>query len=354
MQAHPDRALAERLHKEFPEHYRDPNHKPEMACALTPFDAMCGFRPAAEIAHNVATVPELRAMIGTDLAASLSAAAADAASHPEAFKAELKRAFHAFMSRPEAFVMSQSTALDFRLSTKPWAASDLSADAVASRLLLQFPNDVGVFSPYLLNTIRLAPGEAIFLGANEPHAYLAGDCVEVMACSDNVVRAGLTPKFKDVDTLCNMLTYNTGLPNVTKGTAVDAHLREYDAPVPEFRLQRVGLTSADGEYALPDPDSAAIVVVVQGTVSASVTCPAGREQVANAEGVAAPPKKPVPGFISSSQPTTPTAAPAVMHVLEEGQVWLQPADSHLKLVASSDAVIFRAVANTRFAAAPSE
>ncbi len=39
------------------------------------------------------------------------------------------------------------------------------------------------------------------------HLLVAGDCVECMACSDNVVRAGLTPKFKDVPTLCDMLTY---------------------------------------------------------------------------------------------------------------------------------------------------
>jgi len=54
---------------------------------------------------------------------------------------------------------------------------------------------------------QLEPGQAIFLAANEPHAYLSGDIVECMACSNNVVRAGLTPKLRDVDTLCEMLTY---------------------------------------------------------------------------------------------------------------------------------------------------
>lgn len=71
----------------------------------------------------------------------------------------------------------------------------------------RYPGDVGVVAPYLLNTIVLKPGDAIFLAANEPHAYLSGDCVEVMACSDNVVRAGLTPKLRDVPTLCGMLSY---------------------------------------------------------------------------------------------------------------------------------------------------
>lgn len=75
------------------------------------------------------------------------------------------------------------------------------------RLSEQYPNDPGAFAPLLLNCIKLQPGEAFFMGPDEPHAYLSGDILECMACSDNVVRAGLTPKFKDIDTLCSMLTY---------------------------------------------------------------------------------------------------------------------------------------------------
>jgi mannose-6-phosphate isomerase len=55
--------------------------------------------------------------------------------------------------------------------------------------------------------VKLSPGEAIYIGANEPHAYLSGECIECMATSDNVVRAGLTPKYRDVQTLCSVLTY---------------------------------------------------------------------------------------------------------------------------------------------------
>ena len=61
--------------------------------------------------------------------------------------------------------------------------------------------------PILLNTLELATGECFFMGPNEPHAYISGDCVEIMALSDNVIRSGLTPKFKDVTTLMNMLHY---------------------------------------------------------------------------------------------------------------------------------------------------
>ncbi len=75
------------------------------------------------------------------------------------------------------------------------------------RLHSDFPGDRGVLAPLILNYIELLPGQAFFMGPNEPHAYLSGDCVECMALSDNVVRAGLTPKFKDVETLCDMLHY---------------------------------------------------------------------------------------------------------------------------------------------------
>lgn len=71
----------------------------------------------------------------------------------------------------------------------------------------QYPADVGVISAFFLNHVNLKPGEALYIGANEPHAYIFGECVECMATSDNVVRAGLTPKHMDVKTLCSMLTY---------------------------------------------------------------------------------------------------------------------------------------------------
>ena len=75
------------------------------------------------------------------------------------------------------------------------------------RLEKQYPGDVGVISAFFFNYVKLNPGEALYLGANEPHAYLYGECIECMATSDNVVRAGLTPKHRDVQTLCSMLTY---------------------------------------------------------------------------------------------------------------------------------------------------
>ena len=82
------------------------------------------------------------------------------------------------------------------------------------RLSEDFPGDVGVMCPLLLNCVRLSPGHSFFCGPSEPHAYISGDCIECMAPSDNVIRSGLTPKFKDVDVLCDMLTYRYSLSHL--------------------------------------------------------------------------------------------------------------------------------------------
>lgn len=75
------------------------------------------------------------------------------------------------------------------------------------RLEKQYPADVGVLAIFFLNFVKLDRGEAMYLDANEPHAYISGEIVECMAASDNVVRAGFTPKYRDTQTLCSMLTY---------------------------------------------------------------------------------------------------------------------------------------------------
>ncbi|KAF2299534.1 hypothetical protein GH714_032393 [Hevea brasiliensis] len=87
-----------------------------------------------------------------------------------------------------------------------------------------------------ITEFELNPGEALYLGANEPHAYLYGDCIECMATSDNVVRAGLTPKHRDVQTLCSMLTYKQGFPEILKGLPLSPYIKRYLPPFDEFEV----------------------------------------------------------------------------------------------------------------------
>jgi len=110
---------------------------------------------------------------------------------------------------------------------------------IIKKLNKDYPNDIGNFAPFILNYMILQPGEAIFLQPNEPHAYLYGECFECMACSDNVVRAGLTPKLKDVPTLLSLLTFNLGAVKILKGEAVNKYIRKYDCPVDEFQIEQI-------------------------------------------------------------------------------------------------------------------
>lgn len=350
VQAHPDKALAERLFAERPDVYKDDNHKPEMACAVTPFKAMCGFRPAAEIAHYCRAVPELQGLMGEEAVAGLEAAAAAVAAGAElaVFKAALKAAYGKLMSATQEEVAAAAEKLAVRLAAKGVKPSSseaeeggessssssssiskelqlLPAEEVAAMLCQQYPGDVGVFSPFLLNCMQLSPGQAIFLGANIPHAYLAGDCMEAMATSDNVVRAGLTPKLKDVPTLVQMLTYDCGLPMLYTGEPVEgaagaagaageasseqASTLQYRPPVSEFLLQRTlvkgrkeggaaaagsaaggaaegaGATtvsvSSEGGYVLPQPATSepapSVLLVYRGKGRARQTEAAGGE-----------------------------------------------------------------------------
>jgi mannose-6-phosphate isomerase len=233
IQAHPDKKLAQILHREHPQIYKDPNHKPEIAIALTEFEAMCGFRPVEQLKAYLGAVPELRAVVGN------SEAQLFLDSDPSD-KAALRRLFSSYISATPSVVREASALLQQRLSSSERQAAvpgrELDLSATVLRLCDQYPGDVGVFAPFFLNCIRLTPGEGIFLPASEPHAYLKGDCLEAMACSDNVVRAGLTPKLIDEKTLCSMLTYNTGMVDVLQGAVTDTYTRMYTPNVDEFAV----------------------------------------------------------------------------------------------------------------------
>jgi len=226
IQAHPDKVLAEELHRKFPDIYKDPNHKPEMTLALTPFEVLCGFRPPAAVLAHLASVPELRALVG-EQAASLAEREGSGSN-------VLRIVFSALMSAPSGAVHAQVAALIARLSG---LAQPSALEQAILRIHVDYPGDVGVFCPYVLNHFVLAPGEAVFLGPNEPHAYLAGDCVECMATSDNVVRAGLTPKLRDTPTLLAMLSYAVREPQALVGEERVPGVVGYYPPVQDFQVE---------------------------------------------------------------------------------------------------------------------
>lgn len=247
IQAHPDRPLARILHARDPHNYRDANHKPEMTIALTDFEALCGFRSIDEIAASVQRHSPLAALLGPDICAALSEAAKSR--DGETQRATLKTAFTRLMNCPQDVVTTTVRELSRQATTRENSEDADPLLSLLARLMGQFPDDVGGLCVFFLHHLKLAPGQAIFLAANEPHAYLAGSCVECMATSDNVVRAGLTPKYRDVDTLCSMLTYTSfsrvedvfEAPRVVAGRPF-ALL--YAPPVTEFAVFRIHFPAA--------------------------------------------------------------------------------------------------------------
>lgn len=229
IQAHPDKQLAEKLHEEKPHMYKDANHKPEMALAVTEFEAMSGF--VSEPKEALEKCPELKTLTGISLE-EMDAMREDK-------KAQMKHLFTKVMLAEKGEVAKQVQTLVKRLKEEGGMNDDDDdeRDKLALRLNEQYPDDVGVMCAYLLNYIKLQPGEAVYMAANEPHAYLDGECVEVMATSDNVVRAGLTPKARDTEILCDMLTYKLGKPEILTGDVIDKNTKRYSPPFDEFELE---------------------------------------------------------------------------------------------------------------------
>lgn len=58
---------------------------------------------------------------------------------------------------------------------------------------------------FFLDYHKLAKGSSMFIDAGVPHAYIRGECLEIMKNSDNVCRLGLTPKLKDTTVMKDVL-----------------------------------------------------------------------------------------------------------------------------------------------------
>lgn len=134
-----------------------------------------------------------------------------------------------------------------------------------------FPNDIGVLSIFFLNIVQMKPGQAIFLAANEPHAYLLGDCIECMACSDNVIRAGLTPKYKDVETLLEMLDFSGKMVDEKFFEPVDIgpYSKLFKPPVKDFAVIQVKVPKDVPNYCIENRSFGSIIIVLKGTANAA-------------------------------------------------------------------------------------
>lgn len=241
---------------EAPErNYKDPFHKPELIYAVTPFDALCGFRAVG------VSIAVFDRMIATGRDAGLEHDELDvlrgilAAGEDE--ESALRATVGLLLGGGEAAeeIVAQATAI----ARSPQGEDVPQLDVV--RLLADaFPGDPGVVLSLLLHRIELKPGEALYLPAGNIHAYLNGTGIELMAASDNVLRGGLTPKHIDVPELLRVLDFAPGPAPLLKPSHTGA-LQLFTPDVPDFRL---GHVRADASLELSGP---AIALCTSGSAT---------------------------------------------------------------------------------------
>ncbi|MFI5976578.1 mannose-6-phosphate isomerase, class I [Streptomyces sp. NPDC051452] len=247
--------------------YRDANHKPELICALTEFDGLCGFRDPLKAAG-------LLDGLGVD---SLKPYVDLLHARPE--DAALREVLTAILTadpREMAHTVSETAVACARLGGDHAPYADIAH---------HYPGDPGVIAAMLLNHVRLQPGEALFLGAGIPHAYLSGLGVEIMANSDNVLRCGLTPKHVDVPELLRIVRFEAADPGVLRPEAGADGEEVYETPIDEFRLSRFALPEGGGAHDVTR-DAPQILLCTAGSIRAgdhelspgrSVFVPAGEK-----------------------------------------------------------------------------
>jgi mannose-6-phosphate isomerase len=227
--------------------FKDPFHKPEILLAITPVEALCGFRPVEESLHCLAKLqlPELKPTIAALARGGLRAAI------PQLIALSAKRRdslVRAVATRAASFVTAHDPEF---INTYRWAAS----------LAQTYPGDPGVVISLMCNHLTLAPGEAVFLPAGNLHAYLCGAGIEVMASSDNVLRGGLTTKHVDLAALIEVLDFTDGKVPVLHPVLGPGGLR-YQVPVEDFELTRCQLGTDPGVLTTAGPQ---LVLCAEGT-----------------------------------------------------------------------------------------
>ncbi|KAF7820019.1 mannose-6-phosphate isomerase 1 [Senna tora] len=308
IQAHPDKELAWTLHKLQPDVYKDGNHKPEMALAMTNFEALCGFVTIKELKAVLRTVPEIVELVGNANANMVL----QVSNHDGEgkVKAVLQEVFTKLMSASKEQVTEVVNRLKSRLHKESQVRQLTDKEQLMLQLERQYPADVGVIAAFFLNHVKLNPGEALYLGANEPHAYLCGECIECMATSDNVVRAGLTPKYIDVSTLCSMLTYKQGSPEILQGVALNPYVTRYIPPFDEFEVDCCILPQGE-TVVFPEVPGPSIFLIVVGE-----------------------------GLMSSGS--------LKEHVVTEGNVLFAAANTEIRVTSASKLHLYRTGVNSRF------
>lgn len=263
VQVHPTKAAAEtEFARENAEgipldaphrNYKDANHKPEMLVAQSDFWLLHGFKPTEELVYTLLNVVELRELLPVFNASGYEGLYRHIMEMPQE---EVNRMLQPLVDN--LFTIYQDEAPD--LSDEDyWAAKAAAAFIKKGNI------DRGIFSIYLLNIVHLKKGEGLFQGAGLPHAYLQGQCVEIMANSDNVLRGGLTSKHIDIKELMKHIRCEATFPAILQGES-GGEEKKYPVPVTDFALSVFELEA--GQTVSFTAQSTEILLLTEGIVEA--------------------------------------------------------------------------------------
>lgn len=275
IQAHPDARKAEEgfvreNRQKIPlnspvRNYKDDRHKPECLSALTRFTVLKGFRNPQLIHKRMTMLCPL----------GLSDELKKFETHPHDL---FKNFFKSLMTLPDE---KKHIIISEALENAEKLVSQDDIFGWVLKLHEEYPEDIGMFSPILLNLIRLEPGQALFIPSGELHSYLDGMGIELMANSDNVIRGGLTPKHVDVPELLNVLSFEETKINILAAEPIKTGEAEVPISVEEFSLSKI-IVIPGMKYSAASIRSAEIILCIQG--SAHILSGNSDEQLALTKG----------------------------------------------------------------------
>ncbi|KAF2154312.1 mannose-6-phosphate isomerase [Myriangium duriaei CBS 260.36] len=263
LQLHPNKELAAKLHKEDPSNFTDPNHKPEIALALSDFEAFCGFKPLEDI-HALLQLEPLKQYLPN--------------SSDKFNNNDLKEVVRAMLKADESSVKKTVEALQ-KLPDSSFG-SDTHIKPLIPRLVEQYEEtDNGILVALItMNFLKLKPGEVISIPADGIHAYLYGDIVECMARSNNVLNTGFCPRAErnSVDLFCSCLTFaphsiaECRLPPKPYHGGKNGKTEIFTPPMNEFNILSTKIKAGEKEIINPiDGPSIAIATSGNGTLSSN-------------------------------------------------------------------------------------
>ncbi|MDO4612501.1 MAG: mannose-6-phosphate isomerase, class I [Actinomycetaceae bacterium] len=255
--------------------FRDANHKPELVYALTPFEALSGFRAPRRAGEILS---QLASPLGRELAKLIER-------YPghRGLEHVTRRLLDPSLRPDPGDVEATVAAAAERL--RAGVSPSVRADRTVLALARSYPGDPAAILALVLNPVTLRPGQTLFTPAGSPHCYLHGLGVEIMADSDNVLRAGLTTKYVDAQAALAHMTFVGAPPVRIAPEEIRPHTKVFYAPVDDFELTLTTVNRRGDSLAVPGRGPR-LILVIDGEVKAESggrTCALARGEAAFVE-----------------------------------------------------------------------